>query len=99
MCYNCGCGIPHDDMGDIDNVTSETFGEIAEQRNITAKEAKEEVYEYLTKQLNGYEVEDGFIEEVFAKAANAWGQSLEDAKKQTHSMLKMELVDDEKLTA
>ena len=25
MCYNCGCGLPSNDMGKPENITTETF--------------------------------------------------------------------------
>lgn len=29
MCYNCGCGMPNNDMGKPKNITNLTFGEAA----------------------------------------------------------------------
>jgi hypothetical protein len=29
MCYNCGCGMPNNDMGKPENITNKTFEEAA----------------------------------------------------------------------
>ncbi len=51
MCYNCGCGLPHDDMGHPQNITTKTFEEAAKAMGQTAEEAKKNTLELLKKQL------------------------------------------------
>ena len=58
MCYNCGCGLPEDDMGvgdaGIDNgksITTKTFEEPAKSQGMTTKEAMEETYKLLRQEL------------------------------------------------
>lgn len=59
MCYNCGCGMPEDDMGMGSagkdpagkSITEETFIEAAESQGMTVKEAKEETLKLLKKEL------------------------------------------------
>lgn len=52
MCYNCGCGMPDDNMGDPKNITNKTFEEAAKASGQTVKDAKKEVLEMLKKQLD-----------------------------------------------
>ncbi len=60
MCYNCGCGMPKDDMGmgsagkdpNGKSITEETFKEAAESQGMTVKEAKEETFKLLKKELH-----------------------------------------------
>ena len=51
MCYNCGCGMPDDDMGDPKNITNKTFEEAAKASGQTVEQAKKETLELLKKQL------------------------------------------------
>lgn len=51
MCYNCGCGVPDDDMGDSKNITNRTFAEAAESWGQTPEEAKKETLKLLKKVL------------------------------------------------
>lgn len=51
MCYNCGCGVPNDDMGHPQNITTKTFEEAAKAMGQTAEEAKKETLKLLQKQL------------------------------------------------
>lgn len=51
MCYNCGCGMPDDNMGDEKNITNKTFEEAAKASGQTVEQAKKEVLEMLKKQL------------------------------------------------
>lgn len=61
MCYNCGCGIPNDDMGQgnagVDpngkSITDKTFQAAAKSQNMTEEEAKKETLALLQKTLNG----------------------------------------------
>lgn len=51
MCYNCGCGMPDDDMGNPKNITDKTFEEAAKASNQSMKEAKKNTLELLKKEL------------------------------------------------
>lgn len=83
MCYNCGCHIPQDDMGHPDNITDQTLEELAKARKVTVAQLKTTLKEYLTGGQSG----QADFEAMFDKASKAWGQSIEDAKKQTLKML------------
>ncbi len=60
MCYNCGCGLPDDDMGagnaGLDpngkSITNKTFDEAAKSQGMTRKEAQEETLKLLKKVLD-----------------------------------------------
>lgn len=84
MCYNCGCHIPQDDMGNPDNLTDSTLKKIAEGRNIPLDKLKANLKTYLQSNLT----DDAEFEREFSKAAKAWGQSVEEAKKNTLQLLK-----------
>ncbi len=51
MCYNCGCEMPDDDMGNPKNITTKTFEEAAKASNQSVEEAKSETLKLLKKQL------------------------------------------------
>lgn len=51
MCYNCGCEMPDNDMGDSRNVTDKTFEEAAKAAGQSPEEAKRNVLELLKKVL------------------------------------------------
>jgi len=51
MCYNCGCGMLDNDLGDPKNITNKTFEEAAKAAGETVEEAKRNVFEELKKQL------------------------------------------------
>lgn len=51
MCYNCGCEMPDNDMGDPRNVTDKTFEEAAKAVGQSAEEAKRNALELLRKVL------------------------------------------------
>ena len=86
MCYNCGCLLPQDDMGNPKNITDLTFFQIAEKIGKNEKEIKEHVLSYL-KGNQVEEEEKQEFENMFAVAAKAWGQPLEEAKKETKKLL------------
>ena len=81
MCYNCGCQNPQDDMGHPDNITEQTLAQL--------KDSKPELLKLLENDDKKLE-EDPQIKEMFEKAASAWGQSVEEAKKNTYALLKKE---------
>jgi hypothetical protein len=51
MCYNCGCQMPDNDMGDPKNITNETFEEAAKAAGQSPEEAKQNALELLQKTL------------------------------------------------
>lgn len=57
MCYNCGCGMPDDDMGKGHlhegggSLTEEVWKHMAQQWNMSVEDAKKNVLEELKKQL------------------------------------------------
>ena len=51
MCYNCGCGMPNNDMGKPGNITNKTFEEAANTMGQSAKDAKENAQKLLAKVL------------------------------------------------
>ena len=59
VCYNCGCGMPNDDMGvghaghddHGKSITDLTFEEAAKSQGMTKKQAMEETYKLLKKIL------------------------------------------------
>lgn len=52
VCYNCGCGMPDDNMGNQDNITVETIKKAAEASGQTVEDAKKNMLEILQKQVN-----------------------------------------------
>ena len=55
MCFNCGCGIPDDNMGKSDakgaSLTEVSFEDMAKEWGMTIEETKENDYKELKKQL------------------------------------------------
>ncbi|MEK9178189.1 MAG: hypothetical protein AAB801_00235 [Patescibacteria group bacterium] len=57
MCYNCGCGVPTDDMGrgkvteGGSSLTEEDIKKMAEDWGMTPEEAKRNIYDLLKKQF------------------------------------------------
>lgn len=84
MCYNCGCMIPDDTMGHDDNITDHSFEELAKKLGKSTDETKQMVFEMLEKN----EVTHPEVQSMFMRASQAWGQSVDEAKKNTHDLLK-----------
>jgi hypothetical protein len=51
MCYNCGCQMPDNDMGNPNNITNKTFQEAAKAAGQSVEEAKRNSLELLKKTL------------------------------------------------
>jgi hypothetical protein len=51
MCYNCGCQMPDNDMGNPDNITNKTFEEAAKAAGQSVEEAQQNTSELLKKVL------------------------------------------------
>ena len=52
MCYNCGCGMPNNDMGNPANITTKTFEEAAKAMKQSAEDAKKNARQLLDKVIN-----------------------------------------------
>lgn len=57
MCYNCGCGVPSDDMGrgkvteGGSSLTEEDIKKMADDWGMSVEEAKKNILELLQKQF------------------------------------------------
>ena len=57
MCYDCGCGVPTDDMGrgkvteGGSSLTEDDIKKMAEDWGMTTEEAKKNIYDLLKKQF------------------------------------------------
>lgn len=51
MCYNCGCQMPNNNMGNPANITNETFQTAAEAMDMSVKESRENALDLLKKVL------------------------------------------------
>ena len=51
MCYNCGCQMPDNDMGNPSNITNKTFRDAAKSAGQNEQEAKKNTLELLQKIL------------------------------------------------
>lgn len=87
MCYNCGCQNPEDDMGDPDNITTQTINHLAGHWGKSIDETKSTLLKMLENQDKALE-QDEHLKEMFNHAANAWGQSIDQAKNNTLALLK-----------
>lgn len=60
MCYNCGCGLPNDAMGqgiaakdpNGKSITDETFEQAGKSQGMSKEQAMEETFKLLKEQLN-----------------------------------------------
>ena len=52
MCYNCGCGMPNNDMGNPANITNKTFEEAAKAMKQSAEDARKNARQLLEKVNN-----------------------------------------------
>lgn len=69
-------------MGSADNITDSTFENIAKEKKSSVQNLKQNVRASLEKG------EPTYMEAAFQKAASAWGQSVEEAKKNTLKLLR-----------
>lgn len=83
MCYNCGCSMPQDNMGNLKNITDSMLQELAEKRGKMVDGLRQELYTYLA---TGQDNDQGF-EDMFESAATTWKQSVEEAKRETQKLL------------
>ena len=56
MCYNCGCGMPNNDMGKPENITEKRLAEAAKAMGQTLPESRKNALELLEKVLAADEV-------------------------------------------
>lgn len=89
MCYNCGCAIPDDDMGQSDNITEKTLEDLAVKWGKNLPETKKELLVLLLN--NDSKLGEEPLKSMFEKAATAWRQPLEEAKKNTTNTLKSQV--------
>lgn len=90
MCYNCGCRVSDDDMGSGDNITESTLGHLAEHWGKDLTQTKKELLSLLLTNSPKLE-QDTHLKNMFEKASHSWGQSVEEAKKNTASLLKSQV--------
>jgi len=74
-------------MGNSDNITEETFEHLSAHWKKPLQKTKLTVFQM----LQDNKTNDSYLKEMFEKAAKAWGQSVDDAKKHTYQLLKNEL--------
>lgn len=55
MCYNCGCGMPNNDMGNPENITNRDFESAAKAMGQSVKDAKINARKLLDKVLGAKE--------------------------------------------
>lgn len=77
-------------MGHPDNITSDLMKQISKVLGVKG-DGRKLVYDYLETQLTDSEAKNPVLEEMFKKAAKAWGQTVKEAKRQTYNLLKSEL--------
>lgn len=90
MCYNCGCQNPEDDMGDPNNITEDTLKHLAEHEGKSIDETKISLLDMLETNNKALD-EDEHLKHMFEVAGKAWGQSIDEAKKNTMTLLKKQL--------
>ena len=52
MCYNCGCGMTHDDMGHPENITEKTIEKAAHASGQSVEEAKKNMLDLLKQEVS-----------------------------------------------
>lgn len=77
-------------MGHPDNITNATFSAVGKSLEKSQKEIEEDMYSW----LSGGDISENEKEAfhvIFEKSAKAWGQSIDEAKKNTLLLLKDQL--------
>ncbi len=70
MCFNCGCHIPQDNMGSVDNITEDTLKKLAEHWRASVEETKIKLLNLLKDdQID----KDLYLKDMFEKAGKSWG--------------------------
>ena len=70
MCYNCGCEMTDNDMGDPKNITDKTFDDAAKAMDQTIEEAKKNTLALLRKELEEKTI---YLRNGLDKVLKAWG--------------------------
>ncbi len=79
-------------MGSDDNITEETFEHLAGDLGKSVQDVKLMVFHQLEEKQAGKSVEmEPHLVELFNKAAKSWGQSVEEAQKNTFRLLRKQL--------
>lgn len=84
MCYNCGCAIPDDNMGYQDNIIEDTLKGMADKKGMQVPVLKQELANSLRENITD---KDPDFSQMFNKASKAWGQPIDEAKKNTLDLL------------
>lgn len=77
-------------MGSPENITEKTLIHLSEHWGKSLKETKQMLLTLLETKDKKLE-EDEHLKEMFEKAAKAWGQSIDEAKKNTYELLKQQV--------
>ncbi len=85
MCFNCGCRIPQDDMGNSDNIHTAMLENLAKKWQMDLVEVKRLFLAYAKDEKVGEKESE--LKQIFEKAANAWGQPVEEAKTNSAKIL------------
>lgn len=88
MCYNCGCGLPDDDMGSTDNVTGQTIKQLAKEWQKSEPETKSVLLEWAENSTS--HPHDPELLSLVQKASNTMGQTVEESKHNIIALLKSE---------
>lgn len=49
MCYDCGCGMPNNDMGKLENITEQRLAEAAKAMGLSLEDARKNALQLLEK--------------------------------------------------
>jgi hypothetical protein len=98
MCYNCGCGIPNDDMGqghaelehDGKSITDETFTKLGEKWGMDKHAAQMLVFNFINGDAHDEEKQQ-YMEHLYEHAAESQGMSKKEAENETLKLLKKQL--------
>jgi hypothetical protein len=94
MCYNCGCGMPDDDMGqghilfdkDGKSITDHTMKKLSEDWKISEGEVKETIFELLTGAKKD-EAKEHQMAHLYEEAAASQGMTVDQARDETKKLL------------
>lgn len=98
MCYNCGCGLPDDDMGvghalaepNGKSLTDKSFKILSEKWNVSENEAKKITLELLTGEKNDIDLKSE-LNSLMDEAAKSQGMTIEESQDETIKLLKQVL--------
>lgn len=87
MCYNCGCMLPDDSMGSEENITNKKFEDLAAKKGKSVDDVKHDVFHM----VESGKITDPDVKTMFSKASEVWGQSEQEAEKNTRELLQQVL--------